>query len=111
MDAKKNLAALPDLSRVGKLAVVGSTPADPCCGNCPYFFPVPNVKGAANCRRNAPAPILVSMAVHPVTRDPVPIVNGFFPQTRESIICGEHPRFSEYRHPTELASTPPAGNG
>lgn len=60
-----------------------------CCGNCDAYRPFPNKNGEGKCIRRAPAVLLVGMQQHPVTHEPIPFVQGFFPPANSAGFCYE----------------------
>ena len=63
------------------------------CNTCQFWLEIKTQRAdqrLGHCARRAPVPILVGHAQHPIKPgETFPIVNGFFPQTRPEIWCGE----------------------
>lgn len=57
------------------------------CGNCDAFSPFPNKNGEGKCTRHPPVVLIVGMQANPVTREPMPLVQGFFPPTNAAGFC------------------------
>lgn len=55
------------------------------CGNCLAFVTKDGVSG--ECRGGPPTAQLLGFAEHPITRQPVPRVQGYFPPTHKDIWC------------------------
>jgi hypothetical protein len=65
------------------------------CAQCKFWEPTvinDTARPIGQCRRRAPVPVLVGQAQHPVTGQPFPIINGYFPETRPDIWCGDFER-------------------
>jgi hypothetical protein len=66
----------------------------PCCANCWFFFPAKDGK-SGSCRRHAPTPIVVGMRAT-LTGTTEPVIDGYFPPTNPSIVCGDHPLYGRW---------------
>ncbi len=63
------------------------------CANCRFWLLPPKHgenRPIGMCRRRGPVPLLIGSGVHPVTHQPFPVINGFFPETRPDVWCGDH---------------------
>ena len=59
------------------------------CRLCRHWFAHPKMpKGVGQCRANPPVPLVVGVMQHPVTGQPQPVINGFFPETPADSFCG-----------------------
>ena len=68
------------------------------CGNCQFFRRAAPNQPLGVCRARPPVPMLVGMLKHPVTQEPVPRNDSFWPQVPDTEWCGAHqerPRMSK----------------
>ena len=62
------------------------------CRTCRFWFKHPNAAPArpiGQCRRHGPVPIMIGLGQDPLGQQQ-PVINGFFPETRPDIWCGDH---------------------
>lgn len=60
------------------------------CGNCAYFKRVSVGQQGGLCRARPPVPLMVGMAQNPMTKEPFPVINTYWPQIPDSEWCGDH---------------------
>lgn len=56
------------------------------CGNCLCFVTKDGETG--ECRGGPPTSIVIGVRPHPITQQPQPIIDGYFPPTHKKIWCG-----------------------
>lgn len=62
----------------------------PTCGSCRYFKRGEIGKPIGTCHGNPPQVMLTGMQQHPITQQPIPITNSFWPLIADTEYCGLH---------------------
>lgn len=60
------------------------------CGNCQYFRRIEPKHPGGVCRARPPIPVMVGMAKHPVSGQPVAVINTYWPEIPDVEWCGAH---------------------
>ena len=62
------------------------------CATCRFFVRPKASTDIGMCHGGPPTVVMVGMAQHPVTQRPMPMTDSFWPQVRQTEICGMHSR-------------------
>lgn len=62
------------------------------CGSCRYFRRISVGHPQGVCRARPPTPMMITIAKNPVTGDPFPVINTYWPEVPDVEWCGDYTR-------------------
>ena len=73
------------------------------CKTCRFFEPLQSNNPVGACHAGPPSVVLIGMTKHPLTQQPIPVTDSFWPQVHEDRgWCGMHSRETRSVRPADI---------